>query len=339
MSINKGNDSLSDLGLSGGGFVSTIEKHGLHITPLSIRTMQVNITRQCNQSCIHCHVDASPRRTESMSLDTMEKCLETLSAHDEIEILDITGGAPELHPAFCGMVLRARLLKKKVMVRHNLTILFEEKYLKSDYAVDLPKFFAQNQVEIIASLPYYQEYFTDRQRGKGVFNKSIAAIKLLNDAGYGKDERLILNLVYNPPGAFLPAGQDALEKDFKRELSQHHGLTFNHLYTITNMPVNRFRNQLEQAGIYEDYLGKLKGSFNPAAAENVMCRSQVSIGYDGTLYDCDFNQMLGLQCVQEEPATIFNFNYDRFLERRIIFGNHCYGCLAGAGSSCGGTTT
>jgi len=330
---------LPDRDAEGLSFISTLEKHGLQIKPVSIRTMQVNITRQCNQECTHCHVDASPQRSESMSPAIIEKCLEILGAYNEIEILDITGGAPELHPGFFSMVRQARNLKKKVMVRHNLTILFDKNYSNSIKADALPAFFAENQVEIIASLPYYQKYFTDRQRGPGVFNKSVAAIKLLNNVGYGKDDNLVLNLVYNPAGAFLPAGQDALEKDFKNELSQHHGLTFNHLYTITNMPINRFKNQLEQAGIYEDYLRKLNSSFNPAAAENVMCRNQVSVGYDGKLYDCDFNQMLELQSVQDEPATIFNFSYDHFLKRRIIFGIHCYGCTAGAGSSCGGATT
>ena len=269
----------------------------------------------------------------------MEKCLEILGSHDQIEILDITGGAPELHPGFRDMVKKARGIRKKVMVRHNLTIQLYEQYSKSSHLNDLPAFFAENQVEVMASLPYYQAYFTDRQRGAGVFERSITALRRLNDAGYGKESGLTLNLVYNPAGAFVPAGQESLEQDFKRELSQHYGLSFNHLFAITNMPINRFKEQMERSGIYKDYLQKLAGGFNARAAENVMCRSQISIAYDGRLYDCDFNQMLELQIDQGGPSTVFNFDYKNLLKRRIIFGIHCYGCTAGAGSSCGGATT
>ncbi len=261
--------------------------------------------------------------------------------NDRISIVDITGGAPELHPQFRDLVEKAAKLGKKVMVRHNLTVMLDGNPQDGEKMDDLPQFFAENRVEIIASLPYYQEFFTDRQRGAGVFEKSIAALKLLNKEGYGKDgSGLILNLVYNPAGAFLPASQASLEADFKRELLTRYGIVFNRLYALTNMPVNRFRAQLERSGIYGDYMLKLKSAFNPVAALNMMCRSQMSVDCDGKIYDCDFNQMLGLQsAIPEGAVTVFNFDCHEFLKRRIVFGAHCFGCTAGAGSSCGGAIT
>jgi radical SAM/Cys-rich protein len=320
-------------------FASTLKQGNLVLAPISVKTMQLNITTQCNQSCTHCHVDASPQRTEKMTSQMLDRCLQILAEHDEIEILDITGGAPELHPYFLELVQQGRTLKKRVMVRHNLTILFDVPASLHGKESGLPEFFADNGVEIVASLPYYQEYFTDKQRGAGAFRKSIEALKLFNRAGYGRKESgLILNLVYNPAGAFLPATQASLETDFKSELLRHHGVVFNHLYAITNMPINRFKARLEASGTCHDYMLKLKTAFNPMAALNVMCRTQVSVGYDGKLYDCDFNQMLGLAVSGKNASTIFDFDIDSFLKRDIIFGPHCYGCTAGAGSSCGGTT-
>jgi radical SAM/Cys-rich protein len=189
-------------------------------------------------------------------------------------------------------------------------------------------------------LPYYQEYFTDKQRGKGVFRKSIESLKRLNSQGYGREDgSLVLNLVYNPVGAYLPPAQANLESDFKRQLHQQFGIVFNRLYTITNMPIHRFKNQLEYLGTYEEYMTKLVNAFNPAAAEGIMCRSFVSVGYDGNLYDCDFNQMAGMPIQNGEPMTVFNFDFHKLINRRIFFVSHCFGCTAGAGSSCGGTTT
>lgn len=272
-----------------------------------------------------------------MDRRTIDRCLEVLAAHEGIKTLDITGGAPELNPHFDDLVIEARKLGKHVIVRHNLTVIFDGHPQTGESKSHLPDFFARHAVEVISSLPYYQAYFTDRQRGKGVFQKSIDAMRLLNDAGYGKDGTgLVLNLVYNPAGAFLPAPQAGLEADFKRELLAKYGLVFNRLYVITNMPINRFKQDLMRMGAYDDYLTRLVNAFNPEAARGVMCRSMISVGYDGRLFDCDFNQMLNLQVRRGEPLTIFNFDWRSLVERRIIFDSHCFGCAAGSGSSCGG---
>jgi len=321
-------------------FPEALRKHNVEITPGSIETLQINITKLCNQACVHCHVDSSPKRTEQMELRTVERCIEILTGHDSIKNLDITGGAPELNPHFDYLVTAARKLGKHVMVRHNLTVTLDGHPVTGESKAYLPQFYAQNNVEVISSLPYYQEYFTDKQRGKGVFEKSIESILLLNEAGYGKEGTgLELNFVYNPVGAFLPAAQESLEADFKRELLSKYGITFNRLYTITNMPINRFKEQLKRIGAYEDYMEKLLNAFNPAAVEGVMCRSLVSVSHDGRIYDCDFNQMLDMQTTSNGiPMTVFNFDFDELTGRRIMFGSHCFGCTAGSGSSCGGST-
>jgi radical SAM/Cys-rich protein len=277
-----------------------------------------------------------------LSADGMAKCLEILEQHAQITRLDITGGAPELHPAFDAFVERAVALGKHVMVRHNLTVQFDGNPQTGENKEYLPQFFARNRVEVISSLPYYQEYFTDSQRGVGVFKKSMDAMRLLNAVGYGIDgSGLALNLVYNPVGPYLPAAQAGLEADYKRELMNRFGLTFNSLYTITNMPINRFKLHLDKSGQYEAYMEKLLASFNPAAAEGVMCRSLISVGHDGRIYDCDFNQMLELQATATggKLLSIFDFDFDKALTRRIRFDDHCFGCTAGSGSSCGGATT
>ncbi|MDQ7051782.1 MAG: arsenosugar biosynthesis radical SAM protein ArsS, partial [candidate division KSB1 bacterium] len=237
------------------------------------------------------------------------------------------------------MVVEAKKLGKHVMVRHNLTVTFDGHPQTGESKRYLPDFFAENQVEVISSLPYYQEYFTDRQRGRGVFQKSIDSLRLLNEKGYGHDGTgLLLNLVYNPAGAFLPAPQANLEADFKHELKNRFGIVFNSLFTITNMPIHRFKEMLYRKNIYDDYMEKLTSNFNPSAAEGVMCRSLISVGYDGRLYDCDFNQMLDMQIENGKPMTIFNFDFDQLMQRKIRFASHCFGCTAGAGSSCGGAT-
>ncbi len=321
-------------------FNRLIKSKGLSLHPTSIETLQVNVTKLCNQTCLHCHVDASPKRKEQIDLKSVDRCLEILADHDSIKNLDLTGGAPELNPHFDYFVVEAKKLGKHVMVRHNLTVTIDGNPLSGESKRYLPEFYALHSVEVISSLPYYQEYFTDKQRGQGVFEKSIKSIKLLNRVGYGNEgSGLTLNFVYNPVGAFLPAPQSDLESDFKRELNAKYGISFNNLYTITNMPINRFKQQLERLGAYDEYMTKLVNAFNPQAAQGVMCRSLISVSHDGNIYDCDFNQMLEMQVhTQREPMTIFNFDIQRLMGRQIAFDSHCLGCTAGAGSSCGGNT-
>jgi len=322
-------------------FEIQLRKAGLELAPLGIDTLQVNITRLCNQQCRHCHVDASPARREMMSPEGIARCLEILARHPGIARLDITGGAPELHTGFRGFVERARALGRHVMVRHNLTVQLDPHPQSGESMEYLPEFFAGQRVEVISSLPYYQQYFTDAQRGDGVFGKSIEAMRRLNALGYGVEgSGLMLNLVYNPVGPYLPPAQAALEADYKRELKTKFGVLFNGLFTITNMPINRFRLHLKKTGQLEPYMDKLLAAFNPAAAQGVMCRSLISVDHEGRIYDCDFNQMLEMQAAGRDgkPLSIFDFDFERTLARRIRFGEHCLGCTAGAGSSCGGAT-
>lgn len=318
-------------------FERKLEENNLELSPLSVDTLQVNVTLKCNQACLHCHVDSSPKRTEQMSRETIDKCLEILRDNPQIKNLDLTGGAPELNPHFDYFVLEAKKLGKHITVRHNLTVTIDGDPTTKESKIYLPKFYADNEVEVISSLPYYQEYFTDKQRGKGVFQKSIESLKMLNEVGYGNGKsNLILDLVYNPVGAFLPASQQSLEADFKKELWEKFQIKFNKLYTITNMPIHRFKDQLERLGAYEEYMEKLVNAFNPIAADGVMCRSLLSVSYDGKIYDCDFNQMLDLQVFTDKPMTVFDFDFKKLVNRKIIFDSHCFGCTAGAGSSCGG---
>ncbi|HUE86054.1 MAG TPA: arsenosugar biosynthesis radical SAM (seleno)protein ArsS [Vicinamibacterales bacterium] len=287
--------------------------------------LQINVGKRCNQACHHCHVDAGPDRTEVMTDDVVEAVLGVLE-QSAIPTVDITGGAPELHPRFREIVTRAHALGRHVMDRCNLTITTLPNY------ADLPEFLAAHGVEVVASLPSYAASQTDRQRGDGVFEKSIEALRRFNAHGYGREgSGLLLNLVTNPVGAFLPAAQAALERDWKRELKRRHGIDFNRLFTITNMPISRYLEWLEQSGHLEGYLTKLVNAFNPATVDGLMCRFTLSVGWDGRLYDCDFNQMLDLAL----PQTIFDGLPP---ERAIMTGPHCFGCTAGAGSSCGGTT-
>ncbi|MFZ2322322.1 MAG: arsenosugar biosynthesis radical SAM (seleno)protein ArsS [Ignavibacteriaceae bacterium] len=318
-------------------FENKLRDNNLNLTPLSIETFQVNITLKCNQACLHCHVDSSPKRTEQMNKKTIDKCLEILKDNPQIKNLDITGGAPELNPHFDYFVLEAKKLGKHIMVRHNLTVTIDGDPDAKESKKYLPEFYADNQVEVISSLPYYQEYFTDKQRGKGVFQKSIDSLRMLNEVGYGSENsKLVIDLVYNPVGDFLPASQHTLEADFKKELWESYKLRFNKLYTITNMPIHRFKDQLLRNGTYEEYIEKLINAFNPDAAMGVMCRSLISVSYDGKIYDCDFNQMLDMQVNVSKPMTVFDFDYNKLINRKIKFDTHCFGCTAGAGSSCGG---
>jgi len=321
-------------------FARQLRERQLDLPPLAIDTLQLNLTRLCNQACRHCHVDASPARTEKMSRAVVEQCLKILADYPQIATLDLTGGAPELHPDFRWLVEQAVAQRRKVIVRHNLTVTFDGNPQTGESQLDLPEFFAAQRVEVVSSLPYYQEYFTDAQRGKGVFDKSIEGLRRLNALGYGMEGTgLVLNLVYNPVGPYLPAAQAVLQADYQRELQARFGLHFNQLYTITNMPIHRFRLHLEKSGQYEAYMDKLLAAFNPQAAAGVMCRNLISVDWSGELYDCDFNQQLGLRAVADRrPMTVFDFDYAALLRRQIQWGSHCLGCTAGAGSSCGGAT-
>jgi radical SAM/Cys-rich protein len=297
---------------------------------LRVTTLQVNVGKKCNQACRHCHVDASPLRTEVMPDAVFEACLDVLARHPGLETLDITGGAPELHARFREMVTRARALERKVMVRHNLTV------QREPGQADLPEFFAAHRCEVVASLPHYTEGATDRQRGRGVYEASMAALKRLNAAGYGRGDGLVLTLVSNPVGAFLPPRQEDLERDMRAYLEAHHGVVFDRLFTITNMPIARFAEWLDRSRLREEYMERLEHAFNPATLAGLMCRSLISVAWDGRLHDCDFNQMLELGLAGECPGTIFGLDLDSLAERRIRTADHCFGCTAGAGSSCGG---
>jgi radical SAM/Cys-rich protein len=298
----------------------------------AISTLQINLGKRCNQACRHCHVDAGPDRREVMPPHVVDACLSFLDASD-IPTLDITGGAPEMHSSFRDIVRRARAAGRHVMDRCNLTITQLPNYS------DLPDFLADYRVEVVASLPSFAARLTDAQRGSGVFEASIAALRRFNELGYGIDgSGLLLHLVTNPVGAFLPGSQTALEVDWKRELHRRHGVTFNRLYTITNMPISRFLQFLIDSGNLQGYMDRLAGAFNPAAVDGLMCRNTLSVGWDGQLYDCDFNQMLELGTADEAPRTIFDATPAALAGRRIVVGPHCFGCTAGAGSSCGGAT-
>lgn len=315
------------------GFHDALEAAGLYpLEAVGVTVLQMNVGRKCNQTCKHCHVDAGPDRTEVMADAVVEEVFRVLE-ESEIPTLDITGGAPELHPRFREIVTRARALGRHVMDRCNLTVLLTPRFR------DLPEFLAANQVEIVASLPHYSEHLTDSQRGSGTFLKSVEALRSLNRLGYGEEgSGLVLNLVTNPVGAFLPARQDALESDWKRQLQRRHGVHFNRLYTIANMPIARFLEYLQESANLDRYMDKLVGAFNPEAAQAVMCRYTLSVGWDGTLFDCDFNQMLATPVDHGAPSSIFDFDARSLQHREIVVGPWCFGCTAGQGSSCGGAT-
>ena len=294
-------------------------------------TLQVNLGYKCNQSCVHCHVNAGPNRTEMMDADTLVLIPQVLAARG-LQTLDLTGGAPELHEGFRSLVRAARAQGVRVIDRCNLTILFEPGQ------EDLAEFLAEQQVNIVASMPCYSAANVDKQRGEGVFDLSIAALQKLNQLGYGQPgSGLLLNLVYNPQGASLPPDQQALQADYKRELLAHFGIVFNELYALTNMPIQRFGSTLVSKGTFDTYIDLLKGSFQQQNLAGVMCRSTVSVDYQGWLSDCDFNQQLGLSLgttgVQRHLRDLLKTSLD---EQPIRVAGHCYGCTAGQGSSCGG---
>lgn len=289
-----------------------------------IKILQLNICHKCNMACKHCHVEAGPARPEFMSRNIIETALEILERHP-IE-LDITGGAPELHPDFLSLIKQARQSGRHVTTRTNLTIFFENEM------ENLPEFYAENEVEVIASLPHYTETGVDRVRGVGTFRKSVEALKKLNTLGYGKEENKPLHLVYNPMGAFLPSSQKELEEQYKKEVAGY-GIVFNRLYAFANMPLGRFREFLIRSGNMKKYMDSLKTAFNSCTLNGLMCRYIVSVGWDGTLYDCDFNQMLGLTVDIEYPEHIKDFDYGVLSRRKIITDDHCYVCTAGQGST------
>jgi radical SAM/Cys-rich protein len=313
-------------------FQGTLRQHGLsELRRREVTTLQINVGKLCNQACHHCHVEAGPKRTEIMPAPVAERILKLLAATPSIHTVDITGGAPELNANFRWLVSESRRMEKQVIDRCNLTVLFESGQEM------LADFLAANQVEITASLPCYTESNVDQQRGKGAFEKSIRALRLLNAIGYGQGASgLTLNLVYNPLGASLPPSQEKLEADYKMQLREGFAIEFDHLFTITNMPIKRFAEFLHREGKQEAYMALLTNHFNPATVDSLMCRDLVSIGWDGKIYDCDFNQMLDL----EAPGAKSIWKIESFAELAnspIAAGSHCFGCTAGAGSSCGGS--
>ncbi len=312
-------------------FEDTLAQHSLTMDRKPMEILQINVGKRCNQACSHCHVEAGPKRTETMERKTFDRLLELLDGCDTIHTVDITGGAPELNPHFRYFVSEAARRGLQIIDRCNLTILFEPGQ------EGLGEFLKDHKVQIVASMPCYSKENVDKQRGRGVFDKSIQALQALNKLGYGQENTgLVLSLVYNPGGAFLPPDQVKLEADYKRELDQLFGIQFNDLFTITNMPIKRFYHYLQSNGQLEDYMTLLIDHFNPSAANGVMCRNLVSVGWDGLLFDCDFNQMLNMGQAWK-TRTIWDIASLASLEEDpIALADHCFGCTAGAGSSCGG---
>jgi radical SAM/Cys-rich protein len=310
-----------------GDVVGKITGDGLHAA--GIETFQVNVGFLCNQRCVHCHVEASPGRTETMQWSTMEQ---VASAVDEADcrFVDVTGGAPELHPHFRPFIVMLRDLGIDVQIRTNLTVLLEPA------AESMPEFFRDEGLRVVASMPCYLEKNVRAQRGSGVYERSIEALKRLNSVGYGVDPQLPIDLVYNPGGAFLPPEQPGLETDYRRELAERFDIVFSHLLTITNMPIGRFHTRLRRHNKDQDYMRLLRDSFNPETVDGLMCRRQISVGWDGSLYDCDFNLVLGRPLGNGVPTHIAEFDAAAAAAREIVTGEHCFGCTAGSGSSCRG---
>jgi radical SAM/Cys-rich protein len=296
----------------------------------SLGTLQVNLGWRCNQACKHCHLRAGPHRPEQMERPTLDEIIRAVTRWS-IPTVDLTGGSPELNPHYEYLVDHLHQLGTHILTRCNLTILLEPG------KEHLPEFYRDHRVELVCSLPYYQEDLVDRLRGAGVFQKSLEALRRLNRLGYGApDSDLRLNLMYNPAGAYLPPEQGALEAQFRRELSQRYDIHFHQLFTLLNMPIGRFREFLESSRNYDRYMGKLVSGFNPATVAGLMCRTLISIAWDGRLYDCDFNQAMDLPLLEALPQTIWDFDLRALATRPIRLGDHCYGCTAGLGSSCGG---
>ena len=315
-------------------FSDRLAAEGLSLRHIETEVLQINVGKLCNLTCTHCHVNAGPKRKEIMTRETIDRVIDWL-AKTEIPIVDLTGGAPEMIPDFRYFIERVKALQlsRHVIDRCNLTILLEPGY------EDLAEFLVKKKVEIIASMPCYSHENVNAQRGEGVFEGSIAALKLLNRLGYGVAGDLRLHLVYNPVGAFLPAPQAELEADYKRELAAHFGIVFNRLYTITNLPIARFAAYLRHNNKLEEYMELLISAFNPATVDGLMCRNTISVGWRGEVYDCDFNQQLDMQWSRNggsRPLFLWDIDPDKVDDREIMTGDHCFGCTAGAGSSCGG---
>ena len=315
-------------------FAEKLGAHSVSLRRTRPEILQVNVGKLCNLTCVHCHVNAGPKRKEIMTRQTIDRIIDWL-ARTDIPTVDLTGGAPEMIPDFRYFIMRigALQLPRHVIDRCNLTILLERGY------EDLSEFLARNKVEIIASMPCYSAENVNAQRGEGVFEGSIAALRLLNLLGYGADPDLPLHLVYNPVGAFLPPSQDELEGDYKRELKKHFGIVFNKLYALTNLPIGRFASYLRHSGKLDDYMRLLIEAFNPSTIGGLMCRNTISVGWRGEVYDCDFNQQLGMQWSRSDgskPLFLWDIDPDAVEDREIMTGEHCFGCTAGAGSTCGG---
>jgi radical SAM/Cys-rich protein len=313
-------------------FADTLAANSLLLYHTRTEVLQVNLGKLCNLTCMHCHVDAGPKRKEIMTRDTIDRIIDWFS-HSEIPTIDFTGGAPEMIPDFRYFIERAKRISppRHVIDRCNLTILLDRGY------DGLAEFLARNKVEIIASMPCYTPENVNAQRGEGVFEASIKALQLLNSLGYGIDHGLPLHLVYNPNGAFLPAPQEDLEADYKRELREHFGILFNNLYTITNLPIARFASYLRHNNKLDEYMQLLIENFNPATVEGLMCRNMINVSWTGEVFDCDFNQMLKLNWRRgDRRLYLWEINPAEVANRKIVTGEHCFGCTAGAGSSCGG---
>lgn len=317
---------------SGERFENALQQVGVEqLQAQGVEILQVNLGKLCNMTCEHCHVDAGPDRREIMRRETVDACLSVLQRHPQIVTLDLTGGAPEMNPHFRHFVRGARSLGRHVIDRCNLTILLAKGFR------DMSEFLAEQQVEVVASLPCYLEENADAQRGDGSFASSIEALRVLNALGYGEEGTgLTLTLVYNPVGPSLPSNQHELEAAYRRELDARYGIQFNRLFTITNMPISRYLDHLVQTGNLEAYMQKLIDAFNPAAVNGLMCRNTISVGWDGRLFDCDFNQMLDLEIADPRVNTIERFDESRLRTRQIQIAQHCFGCTAGAGSGCSG---
>jgi len=312
-------------------FAQKLTEHSVSLRRARPEVLQVNVGKLCNLTCVHCHVNAGPNRKEIMTRETVDRIIDWLAKTD-IPTVDITGGAPEMIPDFRYFLERVKALQpsRHIIDRCNLTILLEPGY------GDLAEFLAKRKVEIVASMPCYSAENVDAQRGEGVFEGSIRALQLLNSLGYGNDPELPLHLVYNPVGPFLPPAQEELEADFKRELAAHFGIVFNKLYTITNLPIGRFASYLRHNDKLEQYMQLLINNFNQATIDGLMCRNTISVGWRGEVYDCDFNQQLNMQWENGKRLFLWDVDPDQIDNREIMTGEHCFGCTAGAGSSCGG---
>jgi len=316
-------------------FAQKLAEHSISLSRGRPEILQVNVGKLCNLTCMHCHVNAGPKRKEIMARKTIDRIIDWL-ARTDVPTVDLTGGAPEMIPDFRYFIeqVKSLLPHRHIIDRCNLTILLERGY------EDLAAFLARNEVEIVASMPCYTPENVNAQRGEGVFEGSIAALKVLNSLGYGIDPDLLLHLIYNPVGAFLPPSQNELEADYKRELKKHFGIVFNNLYTLTNLPIGRFASYLWHNNKLDEYMELLIQAFNPATIDGLMCRNTVSVGWRGEVYDCDFNQQLGMQWSRcnggNKPMFLWDVDPDSLQDRQIMTGDHCFGCTAGAGSSCGG---